>query len=194
MPESSITDRLIIPYDLARDIVRQAAKIFVHECPCRAEAKRCPRDTWDVCLRFENATAEALQSAKPITAAQAEEILAAAHERGEIHNLFYDRDSRKVSELCNCCSCCCEPLQELKQATNYEEQLHSGYIALTDTSLCAGCGECLDACFFEARQLDDGVLHLRAERCFGCGKCIASCPQDAIRLEMQSGRQVQPFH
>jgi electron transport complex protein RnfB len=68
--------------------------------------------------------------------------------------------------------------------------LCSGYVAITDEALCTGCGSCLESCFFEARRLEDGALHVMDERCFGCGRCLASCPEDAIQLEFQSGRGV----
>jgi heterodisulfide reductase subunit A len=68
--------------------------------------------------------------------------------------------------------------------------LHSGYIAITDASLCNECGQCLVSCFFEARQLGIDGLHLIEDLCFGCGRCIPGCPETAIRLAYNPERGI----
>jgi electron transport complex protein RnfB len=186
----SITDRLVIPFAEAREIVGGANRLYLRPCPCRVSARQCPADTWEVCLLFENAPQADLHAAWAITQAEALAVLQASAERGEIHNLFFRHTTRSITELCNCCHCCCEPLRDLKAAGSYAEQLRSGYVAVTDEMLCTACGECQASCYFEARQLENDGLHLIDERCFGCGKCVASCPQGAIRLEFQAGRGI----
>jgi ferredoxin len=154
------------------------------------EMQVCPREKWEVCMLFEHASAEDRQKARLITAEEAVRIVKLTSERGDIHQLFYFQDGARPYEMCNCCTCCCFPLREAKEKANYAEQLRSGYVAVTDAELCNGCGLCLDSCFFEARQLEDGFVELIDERCFGCGRCLLDCPEDAIRLEFQAGRGV----
>ena len=190
MCEIDTEDRIVIPPAKAREIAGQADKIYVRDCPCRAQRQLCPRDTWEVCLLFESASDEELKGARPISADEALSILEATAERKVIYNLFYTHSGRKVTELCSCCSCCCEPLRRVKEESSYSEQLRSHYVAVTDPTLCVGCGSCEESCFFEARRVENGTLHLKGERCFGCAKCIDSCPEKAIGLERQAGRGV----
>ena len=190
MCESSSEDRIIIPPAKAREITRQADKVYVRECSCRAHAQLCPPDTWEVCLLFESASQDDLREARPISTVEALSILKATADRRVIHNLFYTHTDRIVTEICSCCTCCCRPLHRMKEERNYSEQLRSEYVAVTDTALCVGCGLCEEGCFFEARWVEDGTLHLTEEQCFGCGRCIESCPEGAIRLERKAGRGV----
>jgi Na+-translocating ferredoxin:NAD+ oxidoreductase subunit B len=194
MSEPDSTDRIIIPFELACKLIEQMAPRYLRQCPCRTEMQLCPRDNWDICILFEDAPVESLRSARPIKPSQAVQVLLAAHQRGEIHNLFFTRTTHKLTELCTCCGCCCEPIRELNKNGDYHAQLRTDYVVMTDAMLCTACGACLDNCFFSARQLNDGIVHLIDERCFGCGKCIESCPQNAISMQSQSGRGVQlPF-
>jgi heterodisulfide reductase subunit A-like polyferredoxin len=78
----------------------------------------------------------------------------------------------------------------MKDEGEYGEQLRSGYVAITDAALCVGCGLCQESCFFDARSVENGTLHLADDQCFGCGKCIGTCPEQAIRLEFRAGRGV----
>ena len=184
------TDRLVIPPAAAFEITAQADKIYVRDCICRAREQRCPPDTWEVCLLFEPAAPEDLQQARPITANEALAILKRMVERRAIYQLFYTKTSHEITELCSCCTCCCSPLNRIRREGGYADELRSGYMAVTDITTCDNCGLCLEDCFFGAREIAGGTLHLIEARCFGCGRCIAGCPQDAIRLERVGGRRL----
>lgn len=190
MREPEIVHHLIVPPEEAEKLVAQAGKVYLRECLCRQEVQACPREKWEVCLLFEHASAEERQQAREITVDEALRIVRMTAERGDIHQIGYFQDGARPFELCNCCTCCCFVLREVKERGNYTERLRCRYVAITDAALCTGCGLCLESCFFEARQLEGGTLHLIDERCFGCGRCIADCPEDAIRLEFQAGRGV----
>jgi ferredoxin len=183
--ESDEVERIIVPPVVAQQIVNQTNKIYLRKCPCRVSKGLCPTEIWEVCLLFEDAPHDDLLEGRPITQQEAFSILQRMAERKAIHNLFYHHETGAIAELCSCCTCCCEPLHHLKEKGNYAEQQRTGYIAITDESLCNGCGECLDSCYFEARQLNDGAISLLNDRCFGCGRCVGVCPQEAIRLEVQ---------
>ena len=58
----------------------------------------------------------------------------------------------------------------------------SGYVAVVDEDLCAGCGECAEVCQFAAISVDDGFACIDVAACMGCGVCVAHCPQQAIEL------------
>lgn len=190
MCPSEAINRLIIPPDKAREIVAQADRIYLRDCPCRARERACPPEAWEVCLLFEGASADDLRDARPITTEGALRVLKTTAERRLINQLFYKETTHELTELCSCCTCCCFPLRRVKREANYGEELRSGYVAVTDPELCVACGECEESCFFEARFIEDGTLHLVDERCFGCGRCVESCPEGAISLEFQAGRGV----
>jgi electron transport complex protein RnfB len=190
LKDSEVVHHLIVPPKEAERLVAQAGKVYLRECLCRQEVQVCPRENWEVCLLFEHASAEERQQAKEITADEALRIVRMTAERGDIPQIGYFQDGARPFELCNCCTCCCFVLREAKEKGDYAEQLRCGYVAITDVALCTGCGLCLESCFFEARQLEGGALHLIDERCFGCGRCIADCPEGAIRLEFQVGRGI----
>jgi electron transport complex protein RnfB len=188
--ESEHTHHIVIPPAQALEIIAQAGKVYVRECPCRARVQACPRDTWEVCLLFEHASEDDLRDTRLITTDEALSILKTTAERGVIYRLFYKPVSFQLTEVCNCCECCCAPLLELKRKGNYGEQLRSGYVAVTDAELCVNCGLCQESCFFDARWLEDGALRFVDERCFGCGRCVEVCPEGAIELELQAERGV----
>lgn len=191
MSEAGIVNRLIIPPGEAEKLVSQAGRIYLRDCPCRSEVKMCTAEKWEVCLLFDGSSEADRLSAKPISSAEALQVIKMTTRRGDIHQMFYSPDDEQLSEICNCCTCCCRPLHEARElGDGYQSQLHSRYIAATDAELCIGCGTCIESCFFEARQLENDVLILTDELCFGCGRCIQFCPNDAIRLEYQIGRGI----
>ena len=59
----------------------------------------------------------------------------------------------------------------------------SDFVAVVDGDLCAGCGDCLERCQFEALTLEDDVCQVAVARCVGCGLCVTVCPTESLRLE-----------
>lgn len=47
---------------------------------------------------------------------------------------------------------------------------------------CAGCGECLDVCLFDAITMQNGKANIDPKTCDGCGVCWSVCPQKAINM------------
>jgi len=190
--EEKIVKQLVIPPHEAQKLVSQAGPVYLRECPCRLEMKNCSPDKWDVCLLFETASEEDRQRATLISTKDAVEIIKKTTDRGEIHQVFYFEEGDRPFELCNCCDCCCYPMREARdKGDNFNSMQHSNYVAVTDPESCVGCGDCVDSCFFAARQLVDYSINLVDERCFGCGVCAASCPEDAIHIDFQQGRGIQ---
>ena len=188
MCKSDEESRIIIPAEVAIKIVSQTNNIYLRECPCRVSAGNCPPDTREVCLLFEGGSENDGFRGRPISRLDAASLVQKMAESRMIHNLFYRTATGQPLELCNCCTCCCEPLHDLKEKGDYDQQLRTSYMAFTDELLCTGCGECLDSCYFEARRLVDGSIKWVDERCFGCGRCVGACPEKAIHLAVQPGR------
>jgi ferredoxin len=187
MEEQEKVEGIVIPFSEASALVARANRVYVKDCVCRVRVQACTLDV-DVCLHFEGAPAGDLEDARPITSQEAQAILERTAKWDAIYQLFYYPSSRRVTEICSCCGCCCFPLRELREEGNYGEQRRTGYMAVTDEETCVGCGQCEEACFFGARKVEGDRLRREEERCFGCGVCVGSCPEEAIRIDFITGR------
>jgi uncharacterized Fe-S center protein len=61
-----------------------------------------------------------------------------------------------------------------------KQDQHSGNVPKFNQSLCAGCGDCVSWCNFDAIKIVDGKAINDPGKCAGCGECIAACRMDAI--------------
>ena len=68
----------------------------------------------------------------------------------------------------------------------------SDFVAAVDNDLCAGCGDCLARCQFEALALPDDLILIDQGRCVGCGLCVPVCPTEALRLERRPVGEIPP--
>jgi len=59
-------------------------------------------------------------------------------------------------------------------------------------SLCSLCEQCINACPYGARSLDEecGQVRVNPAMCQGCGACAAVCPNDASFLEGYAAQQM----
>jgi uncharacterized protein len=67
-----------------------------------------------------------------------------------------------------------------------KQDQHSGNVPKYKNNLCAGCGECVDWCNFDALKVVDGKVINDPAKCAGCGECIAACRYDAIETGWDS--------
>jgi heterodisulfide reductase subunit A len=63
-------------------------------------------------------------------------------------------------------------------------------IARVETALCVGCGQCAQACPYEAIFIQDGHANIKGYICKGCGTCAAACPNKAMSLIHYDDRQL----
>ncbi len=65
-------------------------------------------------------------------------------------------------------------------AETRESRLAAAYReAQADLSLCTGCGQCLDVCWYDAISIQDG-LAAKSQACVGCGYCFQACSTGAL--------------
>lgn len=52
---------------------------------------------------------------------------------------------------------------------------------------CLGCGDCVDACNFDAMYMDKttGLPVVIEDKCVSCGACVKACPRNIIELRLQ---------
>jgi len=176
----------VIPYKLAKDIVlHNPNHIVVLECPCRASRPK-PCVPLDVCLIIGDPFASFVTEHHPnrsreISQDEAIEILQAEHERGHVHHAFFkDAMLDRFYAICNCCSCCCGAMQAMQNGIPMLAA--SGYVSRLQKDQCIGCGDCVDACQFDALDMDDGMVNIDTTMCMGCGVCVSICDQGAHHL------------
>lgn len=68
----------------------------------------------------------------------------------------------------------------LKPKPYATHEFHSGNEAIVNAEACTGCGECVEACRFDALELKDGVAVVNPFRCEGCKVCVTLCPAQAV--------------
>ena len=64
-----------------------------------------------------------------------------------------------------------------------KELLHEPTIAVVDTEVCSGCGQCVSVCAFKAIELEPRkkAVKINEALCEGCGACAVTCPSKAIK-------------
>ncbi|MBN1216549.1 MAG: 4Fe-4S binding protein [Candidatus Lokiarchaeota archaeon] len=176
------TNSLIIPREKAIEFINKANNISLRICPCRSKNQKCPEDTWEVCILFEHALKKHLKQAIPIDKTIALSIIQKAKKRKNLCRVFFIKKTYQITEICNCCSCCCIPNLQIINQGEYNNNLRISCLAATDTNLCDLCAKCEEICFFEARKIRDGILTFNEKKCYGCGLCVENCPMKAISL------------
>jgi MinD superfamily P-loop ATPase len=68
----------------------------------------------------------------------------------------------------------------LKPKTYATHEFHSGNEAIIKPEECTGCGDCVEACRFDALELIDGKAVVNPFRCEGCKVCVTLCPAQAV--------------
>jgi len=115
--------------------------------------------------------------------------MAALEDGGAIHTVW-TFITPFIGAICNCDPSGC-------LAVNFTRRGMPLYFpgeekAVVDAGLCSGCGECLEACQFEALAVDGEVAHVDRARCHGCGICRRRCPTGALALHAPAGAATAP--
>ncbi len=53
---------------------------------------------------------------------------------------------------------------------------------------CLGLGDCVQACPFDAMEIQNGLVSISQTKCTGCGICIKLCPRNSLELIPQQAR------
>ena len=80
-----------------------------------------------------------------------------------------------------------------------EKLIQDPLVAFVDENICSSCGICVEACPYEAREIDSyqRIARVHEALCQGCGACVASCPNSACELKnttsVQIGKMIGTF-
>jgi Pyruvate/2-oxoacid:ferredoxin oxidoreductase delta subunit len=183
----------IIPFSAANRIIFQEADfIAVMDCPCRLSRKQhC--EPLNVCMAVGRTTAEfwldhcEKYHVRKITQAQALEILEVSANSGRIISAWLKTETGgRTGVICSCCPCCCGGIEGMKLARRLPGDIKisnivsSGYSVAIDTERCLACGQCVEACAFDACSSSNGGRPVyNWDACLGCGVCVARCAAGA---------------
>ncbi|PIP36834.1 MAG: 4Fe-4S ferredoxin [Desulfobacterales bacterium CG07_land_8_20_14_0_80_52_14] len=173
----------IMPYEAAEAIIESQSKIVVAPCICRKEhammGKGCGRPL-ETCLIFGGSAHYYEQNhlGRSISKKEALSILKQGMDAGLV---LQPGNAKKPTNICMCCGCCCQILNNLKKLDKPALAVCSGYRATVNGEICTTCGTCVIRCPMDAVIIED-VARIDEDRCIGCGVCVATCESGALKL------------
>ncbi len=187
-------DMEIHPYESAAAIIANSRAWGVVDCICRKQkaliGEPCEHPL-EVCMvlsqipkAFDNSP-----TIRALTQDQAIATLERAAEAGLVHSVSNNRQG--LWYICNCCACSCGILRGMADLGVANVIARSAFINTVDDSRCAGCGDCLSYCQFDALSLDDTV-QINRSHCVGCGVCVPVCPDNALGLARRPASEIKP--
>lgn len=185
------TNSVVVPIEVAKDIIRNTTDIAVSPCVCRAVRHNCdgPLNTCFGLNFYGSLKKKAGERSVSI-----EECLAVAdmaHENGLIATVESCVQPYQ-DNLCFCCPCCCMPLT-LKTEYKVPFVNYNGpYLPYFREDECDHCYTCVKACPVNAMSFDaSGIRHIDLDMCLGCGLCESACPKHIGAMKYTESRAIK---
>ncbi|MFX1490419.1 MAG: 4Fe-4S binding protein [Promethearchaeota archaeon] len=190
-------DTVLVPYQKLKESVKEARVISVAECICRKEGRLvrggCDKEyPTENCLSFGAAAEYYIENGigREITAEEAIKILDEADEAGLVHA---GANKTHLSNICNCCPCCCGLMRGITQfGFDKHKFMNAIFESIIDKDLCIACNSCVERCPVGAITMEEEFAVVDRNKCLGCGLCHRTCPEEAITLQLREDR-VEPF-
>ncbi|MFX0030844.1 MAG: 4Fe-4S binding protein [Candidatus Hermodarchaeota archaeon] len=190
-------DTVLVPYQKLKQSIKDARVISVAECICRKESKLIRSNhnkehPMENCLSFGAAAEYYIENGigRKITADEAIRIIDEADEAGLVHA---GANKTHLSNICNCCPCCCGLMRGITQfGFDKHKFMNAIFESIIDEDLCIACNACVDRCPVDAISIEENFAVVDRNKCLGCGLCHRTCPEDAITLQLREDR-MEPF-
>ena len=192
--ESIRSDSVLLPYGRIEEEIRAARKIAVAPCICRKEkallGEGCGKSL-ETCISLGVAAEYYIENGAG-REISAEDALAIVHEADREGLVHASSNVRHLSNICNCCPCCCASLKGIVEK-GHDRILYMNalYVARVNGEQCTACSACEDRCPVHAISVDD-VARVDDSRCLGCGLCATGCPVDAVDVRLREERE-EPY-
>jgi len=176
----------IAPYEEVKSLVKNSDVSAVIKCYCRMTSKNCSNPL-KACIvlgkRYGRWMDDFIKREKIKTVPTEEvlHILDDCEKRGLVHMLLKWGDDKLAYNICNCCSCCCQPIKAYREGIPGMVK-PSSFIVEQNHDKCTNCLICVDRCMFDAIKVNNEKLFFDSSRCLGCGLCATGCKSDAIKL------------
>ena len=194
----------VLDYERSTHIIETASHMGVSMCYCRHKKEHLNKNCdapMDICMTFNN-TADSLirhGHARKIDKSEGLDLLQTAYDNNLIQ--FGENVQKRVSFICNCCSCCCEAMNAARKFGIMNPVHTTNFIPQVETQNCNGCGKCVNVCPVEAMTLVSAnnpakpkmkQARLNKDICLGCGLCAKVCNKNNINLKIRPKRVITP--
>ena len=178
MSEQEVLFHFVATHTEAEKLINDRTEFWIANCGCRESGESCIRSRIDVCLCFTENNAGSGTEFHKVSKEFVMGVMNEAKDKRLVARPFRDEeDMSRIGGICFCCDDCCAYFN------NEEDKCDKGsFIEETDLAVCTHCGLCVEACYFDARQMNDSQLLVSSENCYGCGLCVETCPESCIRM------------
>ena len=187
LEETIQTGTTLYPYQMLKESIKNARVIAVTDCICRREAQLlghgCDHPI-ETCLSFGVAAEFYIENGmgRKISAEEAIRIIKEADDSGLVHA---GANSKHLSNICNCCPCCCVSMKGMTQyGLNKQKYMNAIFESTIDGDKCIACGNCVERCPVKAIALDE-IAIVDRDLCLGCGLCASICTENSIHLKVR---------
>ncbi len=195
--QSVTTDLNVMAYNQVEEIIRSQSKILVAPCICRKEHTMMDEGCGKIeeaCLIFGGGAYvyESRGIGRTISQNEALKIIDNGVKQGLV---LQPSNSKKPINICLCCSCCCQILNNIKNLDAPSKVVAANFHAQVIEDDCTGCQACEEICPMDAIGMEEDtmVAQIEKDRCIGCGLCVSACEFEAMRLiEKDQSQQIDP--
>ena len=154
----------VLDHERATAVIDDAYDLAVGTCYCRhqkehlGEACDAPLE---MCMALNSAAGVIVRNGlgRRLETAEALELLARAQDEGLVQ--FAENVRTRVNFICNCCSCCCEPLGAARRFAHLDPIHTTRFLPVVDEALCNACGKCAAACPVASLTVSDKPVDRR---------------------------------